>query len=441
MVTMSANKRRKKRSLRGKLFLIMACVIILCILICIIKLISAFVIPGDKKIENIKGDTHGNYIDNSAAGEEDEEISSQHRSDQESTSNQMNCPDKEAIEVVRGNELIKKIASTILTVPYEENARCKIEGKKVEIDKIDSFGLADYVYAIMKGKHLSDVGIDASSLVKCSEVQMKDLQVGDVGVCKIDDSIIYGIYVGKAAGHPLFAYACDLSNGSNESGSVYISYNKNESNDLFLGMYPMPYEKYYRLPGIRVVTAAEYKITELIAPELVPSKRHINNAAAVYRIGEWINANDFSKLMERINTAALNYRGYMIDENIYKSFIESYNETVGTNNFILRITNFEKFDGFYTVLAEVVMISDTDRTFTDSGINFECTVYDDGSYLPGSVLALSKNAILYGYMKKPIDSTNESVSKEIIIPEGIVETEQSVQGPGFSIDIGNIEPE
>jgi hypothetical protein len=447
---MRVYRKKKKRSLRGKIFLCIAYMIILLIIIGIFNLISTFISPKDRvDVPVNKSDVDSLSKDNDKINKVDTiNTNEKITSSDANTDIPQGDGSKTDVKINYDQEkkLVKDIASLIVTVPYSENGFSYINKDGIiETEGIDSFGLIEFTYLSATGKNLKDVGITKDTINKCIEVSSEELNIGDIGICKLGNATVYGVYVGEYGTNSLFAYACDLSNGLYESGSVYISFNKNECNDLFIGMFPLPYEKFYRLPSMEYDNATGTDITELIPRNIIPSESYNENASAVYRLGEWFRTKDTESLLNRMNVESLEDEGYYLDTSVFKASIDSYDSYIGNDNYIFRILSYTTFKGYTTVHADLVSIGETERTFMDSGLYFDCTIYDDGSYIPGSVFALGKYSRVYGFTQlqgneKDTLPENDTDSAAKVIGQP-AEEERYINGNGFSIDTGNMSNE
>lgn len=413
--------RNKKRSLRGKFFLSITYLIILCIFICFTKSISSVLL--NNKTENKSNSTKINDVRNN---------------------NQTHKNKKEAKENYTDEiKLVKNIMKLILSVPFEKNTSCSIQKNgMVKTIGLDSYGLVDFTYACATGKHLSTAGINEKSLEQCKEITQNDLHIGDIGVCKFSNSNIYGIFIGYYGSHPLFVYASDLSNGIYESGSVYISYNKTDCNDIFAGMFPIAYSKYYRLPGMIYKSTTGSDIIKYLPANIIPSQKYSEYASAVYRVGEWFLSNDYNNLVNRLSDKTLIKNGYELDRDAYTTYISNYGSNTGADYFLFRIVNYSTFKNYTTVHSEIIINdSNTDRTFLDSGQYFDCTIYKDGNYLPGYESNLRKSAFIYGFKKIQNNSSgaDQNIKSNIEAGKEVKETERYIKGDGFTIDKKSLE--
>lgn len=430
---------KRKRSPRGRLFLGLAYLLVISIALLVLGAIADSVNENENRITDdeamdrqpreIKVVTDVMHVD--------EDISK-------------SISDKEK-DYKYEDELISKLLSLVLAVPYEENGKSYIdESGMIVTEGLDNFGLVDYTYLCATGRHLNEDGI--ASIKDLSLISENDLKIGDVGVGYIGQAICYGVYVGKYGSYPLFVYVSDLSNGLFNSGSVYLSYNKTECNDLFAGMFPIEYSSFYRLPNMDYGNAGSKDILTYLDERIIPSESYLNCAEATYRIGEWFKNNDSNKLIERMNVEALESSGYVLDEEAFKKYVEDYQYSINHSNYLFRILSYVELDGYSIVHAEVVTLGDKEQTFKNSGKYFDCTIYDNGTFLAGTISNISMYSLTYGYKLKDSVSNGsvvennpnitpyitENINEDI---ENMIVREEKptvLKGRGFTIDIPSL---
>lgn len=459
------SKKRKKRSLRGKIFLTIAVLILILIIVGVIKLFS-FIFSGANNQNGPEKVIH--------TGKTQVDSKSNDTQPNMSTSGKKNSTIKSSEKMMNNSDysndrkLAKNIIDLVMKVPFNKDGTFSIDKKgTVSTKGLDSYGLVDYTYACATGKHLSEVNITKDNFTGLSEIERDELQIGDIGVCMIGNKKIYGVYVGESNKLHLFAYSCDLSNGIFEEGGVYLSYNRDECNNTLIG-FPLKYEKFYRLPNLKYHASAGCDVLTLVSKDILPSQSYINYSTALYKVGEWFCNKDMSSLLSNMNKEAIKENGYKINEDIFKKYVNDY---ITDGNFLVRMVKYEPYKGYATVHGEVELLDRNDRLFEDSGITFDCTIYDDGRYLPGVVFFMGKYASMYGYIKN--DSKDDINNSTTIAPNSystpsntlpdsdtspenynqpdsyttpiptreITNDEDTISGNGFSIDLNQFYPQ
>lgn len=390
-------KRVKKRSLRGKLLLTI-------LYITLVSLILVVVLP----------------IINSVYEEDDESVErNQVASDKEPVSIIHNEPTLYQNEVENKTEpntnegvLVSKLLEMVGIVSYADNCTWRYNNGEVVTKGIDSFGLVELAYYIENNQYLSDIEITEDNLDECMEVRVNELKIGDIGISNLPNGNIYGIYIGDYSNYPLFIYACSLPMNKFPDGSVYISFDKNTCNDLFIGMFPMAYDKYVRLPDMNLEVSTDIKLSDYLEEGIIPTLEFNTYATAAYKIGDWLRTNDKESLVDRVNVEVLENNGFYLDKEYYEKYIDSYNSNYGHDNYIYVLDSYTKSEDYIITIAEIVNVGKSDVMFERTGTYLTMTIYEDGSYIPAPVFSLSKYANLYGF-KKIVTEGEEEATKQI----------------------------
>jgi len=300
--------------------------------------------------------------------------------------------------------LVCSLIRLVKKVGYKENGIWNInKNGEIVTDGIDSFGLVELSYYFANEKYLKDLDVGRSDILNYTRVNKDNLKIGDIGICLLADEVIYGVYVGDYAGNPLFVYACSLEDDNNPGGSIYLSYDKNIYNEVFAGMFPIPFDFYVRLPGMDLKSMSDLNIVDVLPKEIIPSQDYGLYASAVYRIGEWLCSQDTESLIGRLNKDALERNGLYLDDELYKEYIYNYNSSIGYDNYFFKINGCTRYDEYVIVSAEII-----NNAFKSTGINFIGTIYGDGTYLPAPEVQIQKYALICGFrpIRNDLDTEN-----------------------------------
>lgn len=397
-------RRRKQRSLRGRLLIALLYIVLFCIFVLVTRPI----------LNNISKNSTSN-------GEYSKGLSNNKIYDVSKLQSNEFSYEKERL-------FVSKLLSIVGKVGYLENGTWEV-GKdgKVTSEGIDSFGLVELAYYIADSNDLKNKEVSRDNISSYTEIERDSLRIGDVGICELPEGPIYGVCVGNYGSFPLFVYASMLPSDMYSEGGVYVSYDKNICNDLFAGMYPIPYDKYVRLPGIEYHSEIGAEHDQYLTDVVIPSLSYSMYASAAYRIGEWFRTKDATLLVSRMNSMALEEKGLYLDVNHFNEYVNSYSTYLGHDDFVYLINSYTQFDNYTIVSAEIVLIGKDDKMFTKTGLYFNATIYEDGSYLPAPEMSLTKYSHLYGI--KQIIKGIQDASEDKLLNNGY---------NGYTVDIDSI---